>query len=133
MDRHLHPTLGHHRIGIPDTKLGGQDHLRPVRNGRQRGRAARAAPADDEHVRGVVGLQVHGLVQNGAAPFEQVSHLVNGLLPRIRPDCDRAVGVFLVIRMVFLQEGFLLPGREQGQALIFSGIPTAIHNLAECL
>ena len=52
----LDAALGHHRIGVAEAQLGGQQDIRPVGLGEQSRAGARPTPANHQHIAGRIRL-----------------------------------------------------------------------------
>ena len=102
LGRRLDAALGHHGVGVAVAQLGGEDHLRALLLGQQRGRRSGTAAADDQHV-GLVGRrrQIDLVRRHAAARFDQVGEFVGDLVTLARTHRHRATAFFLEVGVEF--------------------------------
>ena len=101
----LNATLGHHGVRVAHAELRDDHDLHARLVGLNGCGAARAAAADDENVRLIVGLrQVECLMQNARFALQQLRQLQRDLLPLVGAEAQLGKLLGAVVGMEFFEQ-----------------------------
>src|SRR5262245_28718494 len=98
----------------------------------QRRCTARAAAADDQHIRRMVGRDIDRAA-DGAVPLKQGRQFDHGLVAFVRTESDRSIRAGAIVRVIFMNQLIAVGRGKFGDGLLAASIPGLMNNLLKCV